>query len=358
MWEGDAGTGRICQSPAPPQPRRPPAHVVKDVHHGRRVGAEHAVEAHGISVGERAFVEQAGVHRAVRGQVLDDHVDELDLVGRQRPSRHEAGERPHRRLAVHADQRTDKEAEAAVRLRRLKLGRRCPGLDEKPLQFGDVHGRQRLVSPQLDDGDVIFVGLEEVAHLGAEARHVAGRTQAIDVDRRRRPEIVLEIGVDRRPAPYFDQLDEVAQPAAHRLEHRHGDVLPVEVGLDLLDQFQFPLDHRHVGNLFQQAGDVADLGAQAVERVVRAQQRKLRPKNEKVEFLGGKIVVHDARRQPGHFVAQFRLTRSGRNALNAFTACLASATRSARNSTAAPSWRASAGRRARSRCGSCRRRSP
>ena len=45
---------------------------------------EHAGDAERIDVGERGLVEQPRVHRAARGQVIDHHVEEFELVGRQR----------------------------------------------------------------------------------------------------------------------------------------------------------------------------------------------------------------------------------------------------------------------------------
>ena len=40
---------------------------------------EHLLRSARSNVRERAHVEQAGIHRALLGQVLDDQVDELDL---------------------------------------------------------------------------------------------------------------------------------------------------------------------------------------------------------------------------------------------------------------------------------------
>ena len=42
---------------------------------------EDSLDAEAVQVGEGALVEQAGVHHSVLGQVVDHHVDELELAG-------------------------------------------------------------------------------------------------------------------------------------------------------------------------------------------------------------------------------------------------------------------------------------
>jgi len=42
---------------------------------------EYAGKAHVVQVRERALIEEARVHGATLRQVIDDHVEELDLIG-------------------------------------------------------------------------------------------------------------------------------------------------------------------------------------------------------------------------------------------------------------------------------------
>ena len=78
------------------------------------------------------FVEQRRVHHAVLGQVVDDQVHELDLVGAERLAGEEAGQRLLGGLAVQADQRANEQSES-LRLRSWRgsivLGRADAALD-------------------------------------------------------------------------------------------------------------------------------------------------------------------------------------------------------------------------------------
>ena len=112
-----------------------------------------------------------------------------------------------------------------------------------------------------------------------------------NLDRVPCPDLVLEIRIHDRALFVFDQLDEAAQPAPHRLQHRDGDVLPVLVRLQLQDQRQFGCDHGDVLELLQQAGDRNDLFAQTLKRMIGAQQCELGPKEQKVELLRVEIVI-------------------------------------------------------------------
>ena len=53
---------------------------------------------------ERAGVEQPRLHLALLSQMVDDHVQELDLIGGQNAFRDEVGERSLRCLAIKANQ--------------------------------------------------------------------------------------------------------------------------------------------------------------------------------------------------------------------------------------------------------------
>jgi two-component system KDP operon response regulator KdpE len=104
--------------------------------------------------------------------------------------------------------------------------------------------------------EVIVVGTEELARLGAELleAHPVAET------RERRlvfgTHLVREIGVDRLALALLDQLDEVAQPAANALEHGRRDVLPPLVGLDLLDDLHLRPYHRDRVLLLEQSRDL------------------------------------------------------------------------------------------------------
>ena len=109
------------------------------------------------------------------------------------------------------------------------------------------------------------VVLQKVARLGPKAIHVGADIDAANFDLRARADLVLEVGVDDRPALDLDQLDQRAQPAANGFQHRSGDVLPKIVGLNLEDQLQFLRDHRHIGDFLEQPGDGDDLVAKAAK---------------------------------------------------------------------------------------------
>ena len=70
------------------------------------------------NVGEWRLVEQRRVHYALIGQVLDHHVDELDLRSRRRSRRQEFAECFADRRAVEPDQRAHEAAEALAGLAR------------------------------------------------------------------------------------------------------------------------------------------------------------------------------------------------------------------------------------------------
>ena len=119
------------------------------------------------------------------------------------------------------------------------------------------------------------------------------------------PYLILEVAVDDRPPLELDQLDEGTQPTAHRLQHRRRDVLPILVRLQLQDQRQLRRHHWHVLQLLEQAGDRSTIFLRkAVEPMIRAQQRKLRAKDQEIELLGVEIIIGEARRQPGDLVDQ------------------------------------------------------
>src|SRR5438105_4882709 len=73
---------------------------------------EQAIDSERTEVRVRRRVEQRWIHRAVLGEVVDDHVYELDLIRGQRLPAQKAGERILRSAAIEADQRTDEKAEA------------------------------------------------------------------------------------------------------------------------------------------------------------------------------------------------------------------------------------------------------
>src|SRR5215469_8427990 len=61
-------------------------------------------------VRERRLVELPHLHPAALGQVIDDEMDELNLIGIQHLSRNESGEGSLGSLSVKSDQRTNKKA--------------------------------------------------------------------------------------------------------------------------------------------------------------------------------------------------------------------------------------------------------
>ncbi len=55
-------------------------------------------------VGERGLVQQRGAHHPTFGEVIDDQIGELDLIGAERLTSQEVGERLLRRASVESDQ--------------------------------------------------------------------------------------------------------------------------------------------------------------------------------------------------------------------------------------------------------------
>ena len=65
-------------------------------------------------IGERWLIKQCRVHDTLIGQVLDDHVDELDLCRCRGAGREEFTEGPVDSRAVEPDQRTHEAAETVA----------------------------------------------------------------------------------------------------------------------------------------------------------------------------------------------------------------------------------------------------
>ena len=195
---------------------------------------EHALHAVRVEVGERALVEKLRVHQPPLGQVVDDHVQELQLIGAERPIGDELAEGPLGRLPIKPDQGANEPAEPAGLLQPRHSLRVDAGFDEDPLQLRQVRRRERLVALELDDREVVLVGPQELPGLAAEGVEVGPDRDALNGDLGGGAHPVLEVGEHQRSAALLDQLRQGPKAAANRLQHRQGHVLPELVGLDLL----------------------------------------------------------------------------------------------------------------------------
>ena len=212
----------------------------------------------------------------------------------------EAVERPLGGGAIEPDQRTHEEAEAAFGADALEILRRC----RRRL-------RRRCARARLDRS-------VSAAHSGAASGSRYGfgcalrncralaRNRSISVPTgtpatsiaRPRPDLILEVAVDDRPPLELDQLDEGAKPAAHRLQHRRRDVLPVFVGLQLQDQRQAPPPPSACSAALRAGRRCSTIFfCKAGEPMAAAQKRKLRAKDQEIELLGVEVVVDQAGRQ-------------------------------------------------------------
>ena len=66
---------------------------------------ENTFHPHRIEIGERTLIQEPWVHHATLREVINHHVEEFDLVGRQLSLALELIERVFCRFAVEADQR-------------------------------------------------------------------------------------------------------------------------------------------------------------------------------------------------------------------------------------------------------------
>ena len=82
----------------------------------------------------------------------------------------------------------------------MSSGSADAGVAEHPLKLGEIRSGERPVAAQLLQRDVILVGAQVDAGLGAEALEVAADGQAGQVDLGCLAELVGEVGVDDDPA--------------------------------------------------------------------------------------------------------------------------------------------------------------
>ena len=172
-----------------------------------------------------------------------------------------------------------------------------PGVQHHAFQFSKVRCRQRLVQPQLVNGDVVLVRLEELPRLRQELRAVGHVRNSGSVNGGLGAHLVLEVGVDRLALDLLDQLDEQPQPLPRRLQHRHGHVLPPFLTGHRVDQRHLLAHHRNAALVFQHPDDGPHLLLQPLEARLDVQHRQLQVQHQQVEPLGFFVVVRQFRRQ-------------------------------------------------------------
>jgi hypothetical protein len=126
--------------------------------------------------------------------VIDHHVDEFVLVRSQIAPLEKSIKRALGRGTVEANQRTDEKPKTALLVDAGDLFWSADAsLGKYPLQLGQVSRRKRLISPQLEDGDVIGVSLEELACFGTEPIHISANGNAAYLDLRTGTNLVLDL---------------------------------------------------------------------------------------------------------------------------------------------------------------------
>ena len=133
------------------------------------------------------------------------------------------------------------------------------GLDEDPLQLGQVGCGDGPVPVELLDGDVVPVLVQELPGLLAEPFEVIHWEQTGELDLGGLADRVGEVGVDDLPLALLDERHEHPKPATELFEHWEGDVGPPLVGLDLGDELQLPGDGRDRRVVLEKLGDALDL---------------------------------------------------------------------------------------------------
>ncbi len=149
----------------------------------------------------RRFIQPPRFDDPALRQVLDDRLDELNLVGRMGPTIHERHQGLLGSGAIQPDQASHEQPQTrAVGLRLIDLVRRTgPARQQHRLQLGQVCRGQRQIGPQLPDGDVILVRLQEMPRLLAEPRKCVGRDKPIEDNLLARAVLVFEVSLEHAP---------------------------------------------------------------------------------------------------------------------------------------------------------------
>ncbi len=209
------------------------------------------------------------------GQVIDDEINELNLIGSCDRFPQEITKGLLRGFAIEANQRSDKSAKSLAGLLGLfevmiVADARC---QQYSFKFTEVGGGEGLIEAEFVDGDVVFVGQEKLSCLGAEAIEFIAAPKGLDVDRDFAAEFVDEVGVDRLAARFFDEANQVAEAFAGIFEHRNGDIGPPGIGLHLLNQAHLFAHHGDAVFLFQGAEDFLERLAESSEVGIRPRFR-------------------------------------------------------------------------------------
>ena len=140
---------------------------------------------------------------------------------------------------VEADQGPDEQAESVGVLLRLGDGGgvACTALHQHLLQGFKVVRGERLVAAQPLQRHVILVGFEVGGGFGLEPFHVGAGCEHRQVDGHRCGQLVLEGGVDDVFLGLVEELQQPAQAASGRLQHRQCHVDPPLVAGDFVEQF-------------------------------------------------------------------------------------------------------------------------
>ena len=159
--------------------------IAQDLHELNHLGwLEDPLDALGVEIRERALIKKLRVHEVPLRQVIDNQVEKLMLVRAQRLANQKTGEGAFRCLLIKPHQRADEAAEATIGLNTAERSLVGTGFNEDPLELGEVALGQRLVAPELDDGDVVLVWLEEDPRLSPERIRITN-SFTICVDSRR-----------------------------------------------------------------------------------------------------------------------------------------------------------------------------
>src|SRR5262249_48087509 len=99
------------------------------------------------NVCERCLIEDLRVHHSVLRQVVDDHVDELDLICCCGFAREELSERFLCGSSIQSHERPDEQTKTATLFFRPidVIARSNTGFKHHPFEFGKVRSRERQV---------------------------------------------------------------------------------------------------------------------------------------------------------------------------------------------------------------------
>lgn len=170
-------------------------------------------------IGKGRFIESGRFHDAMLGQMIHDQVDELKLVGSEGLPGNESRECLFGRATIHADERSHEETETLSVSRGPTdiVQRSSAALCKDTLQFGKVCDSERLVHAQLGNHHMVEVFAQERSNFGQKLSLVSTYRKTGKNNFRLAPHEIFKVGVDGLPAPLFDKLDQLAQPATHRL---------------------------------------------------------------------------------------------------------------------------------------------